>query len=119
MSSGLRNTVGAHYGLRDWLGQRVTAVVIALYTILLLVMLLWNGRFDFASWRGLFTSGAFRSLTFVFMLAVLYHAWVGMRNILMDYVKPVGVRLVLQVLVICASLGYIGWTIQILWGGPA
>ena len=86
---------------------------------LLLGILLWNGRFEYDSWRALFTSGAFRSVTFVFMLAVFYHAWVGMRNILMDYVKPVAVRLILQVLVICALLGYVGWTIQILWGGPA
>jgi succinate dehydrogenase / fumarate reductase, membrane anchor subunit len=119
VSSELRSTVGAHYGLRDWLAQRVTAVVITVYTILLLGVLLWNGSFDYAGWQRLFASSAFRALTFVFMIAVFYHAWVGMRNILMDYVKPVGVRLALQVLVICALLGYTGWTIQILWGGPA
>jgi len=115
--SQLRSAVGAHYGLRDWLAQRVTAVVITLYTIVLLAILLWNGRFEYAGWRGLFASGAFRSLTFVFLVAVFYHAWVGMRNILMDYVKPVGVRLALQVVVIAVLVGYVGWTLQILWGG--
>jgi len=119
VSENLRSVVGAHYGLRDWLGQRVTAVIITVYTILLLGILLWNGRFDYATWRALFAGGAFRAATFVFAVAVLYHAWVGVRNILMDYIKPAGVRLVLQVIVICALIGYAGWTIQVLWGGPA
>jgi succinate dehydrogenase / fumarate reductase membrane anchor subunit len=51
------------------------------------------------------------------MVALLWHAWVGVRNILMDYVKPAYVRLTLQVLVIGVLVGYAGWTIQVLWGG--
>jgi succinate dehydrogenase / fumarate reductase membrane anchor subunit len=107
---------GAHYGLRDWLSQRVTALVITLYTIVLLGELMWHGGMDYATWRGLFASPAFRVLSFMFLVAVYYHAWVGVRNILMDYVKPTGVRIVLQALVICTLIGYAGWAIQILWG---
>ena len=111
-----RIVVGAHYGWRDWLVQRVTAVAMALYTILILGMLLWFGGLDFAAWKSAFGNEAFRICTFVFMAALLWHAWVGVRNILMDYVKPVYVRLTLQVLVIAALIGYAGWTIQVLWG---
>ena len=111
-----RVVVGAHYGWRDWLVQRVTAVAMALYTILILGMLLWFGGLDFAAWKAAFGNEAFRIFTFVFMLALFWHAWVGMRNILMDYVKPVVVRLALQALVIAALAGYAGWTMQILWG---
>ena len=116
MTTQLRNAVGAHYGLRDWLAQRVTAVVITLYTILLLAVLLWHGRFDYTAWNQLFHGGAFRAVTFLFMVAVFYHAWVGVRNILMDYIKPYALRLVLQVATICALIAYTGWTIQVLWG---
>ena len=35
-----RIVVGAHYGLRDWLAQRVTAVLMALFTALVLAQLL-------------------------------------------------------------------------------
>jgi succinate dehydrogenase / fumarate reductase, membrane anchor subunit len=108
--------VGAHYGLRDWLSQRITALVMALYTVVLLGELMWHGGMDYPTWRALFAGGAFRVLSFLFLACVYYHAWVGMRNILMDYVKPTGVRLVLQALVICALVGYTGWAIQILWG---
>ena len=108
--------VGAHYGLRDWLSQRITALVITLYSLVLLGELMWHGGMDHATWRGLFDSPSFRVLSFLFLISVYYHAWVGMRNILMDYVKPTGVRIVLQALVICALVGYTGWGVQVLWG---
>ena len=109
--------VGAHYGLRDWLSQRITAVVMTLYTALFLGVVLWNGGLDYATWRVLFSGNAFRVATFVFMVALFVHAWVGVRNILMDYAKPMSVRLTLQIIVICLLIAYSGWTIQVLWGG--
>ena len=111
-----RIVVGAHYGWRDWFVQRITAIVMALYTLLILGLLLWYGGLEFASWKATFGNEAFRSATFVFMVALFWHSWVGVRNILMDYVKPIALRLVLQVLVIAALVGYTGWTIQLLWG---
>ena len=68
----------------------------ALYTLLLLGVALWNGGLDYAAWKALFASSAFRIATFLFMVALLWHAWVGVRNILMDYIKPAGVRLTLR-----------------------
>ena len=113
----LRQAVGAHYGWKDWLAQRVTAVVMAAYTVLLLGIALWNGGIDYALWKVLFAHGAWKLATFVFMLALVWHAWIGVRDIWMDYVKPVGVRLLLDVLTVLALVACIGWTIQILWGG--
>ena len=109
------NVVGAHYGLRDWLSQRITAVVMMLYTILLLGIVLWHGGVDYASWKALWAGNAFRLATFLFMASLLWHAWVGMRNVLMDYVNPVGVRQALQGLVIALLIAYVGWTIQVIW----
>ena len=117
MSRPLRQAVGAHYGWQDWLVQRVTAVVMAVYTAALLVIALWIGGFDYPAWRALFAHGAWKIATFVFMLALCWHAWIGVRDIWMDYVKPVGVRLTLEVLTLLVLVAYAGWTIQILWGG--
>lgn len=108
--------MGAHYGLRDWLSQRVTAIVITLYTALLLAIVLWHGGLDYPTWKALFTGNAFRVATFLFMASLFVHAWVGVRNILMDYAKPFGVRLALEIIVICVLVAYAGWTIGILWG---
>ena len=113
-----RQTVGAHYGLTDWLAQRGTAVVMTLYTLLLAAAALWNGGFDYALWRALFASGAFKVATFLFMASLLYHAWVGAREIYMDYVKPVALRLTLQAATLLLLVAYLGWTVQILWGHP-
>jgi succinate dehydrogenase / fumarate reductase membrane anchor subunit len=111
-----KHAVGAHYGWRDWLSQRVTAIVMALYTLLILGVVLWHGGLDYEVWKAVFANAAFRLATFVFMIAVLYHAWVGVRNIAMDYVKPAGIRLTVLVATICALIAYAGWTIQVLWG---
>ena len=81
-----RTVVGAHYGMRDWLSQRVI--------------------FD-AQWM--------KVLTFAVIVALAYHVWVGMRDIWMDYVKPVGVRLVLQIFTMVWLIGCMGWAIQVLW----
>jgi succinate dehydrogenase / fumarate reductase, membrane anchor subunit len=111
-----KRPVGAHYGLRDWLSQRVTAIVMTLYTALLLVIVLWHGGLDYATWKGLFAGDAFRIASFLFMMSLFVHAWVGVRNVLMDYAKPFGVRLTLEIIVVCVLVAYSGWTIQLLWG---
>lgn len=111
-----RLVVGAHYGLRDWLAQRVTACVMALYTIILLVTFLSASNFSYEGWAALFSRQWFKMLTFVTFLALIYHAWVGVREIVMDYVtKSVGLRLALYVATILWLIGCAGWAAQIIW----
>jgi succinate dehydrogenase / fumarate reductase membrane anchor subunit len=110
-----RLVVGAHYGLRDWLAQRVTAVVMALYTVILLTSFLTASNFSYEGWAGLFAQQWFKLATFIAFIALFYHAWVGMRDIWMDYVKPVSVRLSLQVATLLWLVGCAGWSAQILW----
>jgi succinate dehydrogenase / fumarate reductase membrane anchor subunit len=110
-----RVVVGAHYGLRDWLSQRVTAVLMALFTAVLLVQVLMPGPMGYDKWAGIFAAQWMKVLTFVVFIALAWHAWVGMRDIWMDYVKPVGTRLVLQVATLVWLLGCTGWAVQVLW----
>ncbi|MDD2915044.1 MAG: succinate dehydrogenase, hydrophobic membrane anchor protein [Gallionella sp.] len=111
-----RVVVGAHYGLRDWLVQRVTAVVMALYCVTVAALLLLQSRPGYDAWTGLFSGQPMRTFTLLFLLSLFYHAWIGIRDIVMDYVKPAGVRLVIHVLVILVLLLYVIWSVQILWG---
>jgi succinate dehydrogenase / fumarate reductase, membrane anchor subunit len=113
-----KHPVGAHYGLRDWLLQRLTAVVMALYTVGLLGCLLWNPPAAQADLKAMFSGAFFRVATMLFVSALLYHAWVGMRDILMDYLKPVWLRLGMQFAVGAVLLGYLIWAASILWGRP-
>jgi succinate dehydrogenase / fumarate reductase, membrane anchor subunit len=110
-----RVVVGASYGLRDWLSQRATAVVMAAFTLILLVQLLLPGPLGYDRWAGIFSAQWMKLLTLVVVLALAWHAWVGMRDIWMDYVKPVGARLSLQVLTIVWLLGCTAWAVQVLW----
>ena len=109
-------TVIAHYGWRDWLIQRVTAVVMLVYTLFFLAVIVSVRDLSYDRWHTLWELSVMRFATIFFVLSALLHAWVGVRNIFMDYVKDTGLRLVLYVLVIIALVLYGVWAWQILWG---
>lgn len=111
-----RVVTGAHYGLRDWLAQRITAALMAGYSLALAGYLLPQPGLNYDIWTGLFSSQPIRAFTLLFLLSVFYHAWIGIRDIVMDYVKPAGARLAIHVLVILALVLYAIWAVQILWG---
>ncbi len=111
-----RIVTGAHYGLRDWLIQRITAVLMAVYTLFIAGYVLLHPGLGYDTWTELFSSQVMRSFSLLFLLAVYYHAWIGVRDIVMDYVKPAGIRLAIYVVVILALLLYVIWSVQILWG---
>ena len=111
-----RVVTGAHYGMRDWLSQRVTATLMALFTVLLLAQLIFtSGPIGYDVWVGIFAAQWMKMLTLVIFIALGWHAWVGIRDIWMDYVKPAAMRLVLQVFTIVWLIGCMGWAIQVLW----
>ena len=110
-----RLVVGAHYGLRDWLSQRITAALMVLFTVALILQLLFGGQLGYDRWAGIFSQQWMKLLTFVTIVSLAVHAWVGMRDIWMDYVKPVGIRLLLQVATIVWLVGCAGWAVQVLW----
>ncbi|MDC1311773.1 succinate dehydrogenase, hydrophobic membrane anchor protein [Burkholderiales bacterium] len=110
-----RNTTGAHYGLKDWLVQRVTAVVMAAYIIIFAAVYFVTFPQDYFSWSYTFQSQWMRIATLLFFLSLFWHAWVGVRDIYMDYIKPTGLRLGLQVVTILVLIVYAMWMIQILW----
>lgn len=111
-----RVVTGAHYGMRDWLSQRVTATLMALFTVVLLAQVLFTaGPIGYDAWAAIFSAQWMKVLTLVLFVSLGWHAWVGMRDIWMDYVKPAALRLVLQVFTIVWLVACMGWAIQVLW----
>lgn len=110
-----RQVVGAHYGLRDWLAQRVTAVVMTAYTLLVVALLAGIPRIDFGAWRQMFAPQWMKLATLLFLASLCLHAWVGVRNIFMDYIKHSGLRLALHALAIAWLVVCAAWSVQILW----
>jgi succinate dehydrogenase / fumarate reductase membrane anchor subunit len=93
---------------------RITAVIMVVFTLILLVsFLLGDATYD--GWAGLFANQIMKLITFLAILSLLYHAWVGVRDIWMDYIKPVGIRLTLQVLTALWLIASVGYAAQILW----
>lgn len=115
-----RLVVGAHYGTKDFIVQRITAVIMAVYTLVLIVGALAMPAFTFEHWQALFTFHVFalpvgQILATLAFFALAYHAWIGVRDIWMDYVQPAGVRLLLQVLTILWLIGSVVYFAQVLW----
>ena len=115
-----RLVVGARYGLKEWVLQRVTAVIMSVYTIGLVLAALFTPDLDYKTWVGFFNFTLFqfplgKALALLAILSLCYHAYVGLRDIWMDYVKPVGIRLTLQVFTGLWLLAAAGYAVEILW----
>jgi succinate dehydrogenase / fumarate reductase membrane anchor subunit len=110
-----RLVVGAHYGVGNFLLQRLTAVVITVFTLFLLLRLLFGGPLGYDGWAGMFASLPMKIVTLVTLVALYYHAWIGVRDIWMDYIKPTWVRLTLQTLTVLWLVVCTVWSVQILW----
>ena len=102
-------------GLREWLLQRITAVIIGTYTVFLLIFFLINPDLQYNQWVELFMHPFMRIFSFLALLSVVYHAWIGIWIVLTDYLKCVWGRILLQVVVVIALLGYLAWGIDLIW----
>ena len=114
-----RLVVGAHYGIGDFIVQRASAVVMAVYTVILAIGLLVE-PLTYEGWKSIFTFHVYtlpvgQLLATLAFLSLAWHAWIGVRDVWMDYVQPVAIRLVLQIFTIVWLVGCAGWAIQVLW----
>ncbi len=115
-----RLVVGAHYGARDFIVQRVTAVIMAVYTIVVCLILVFTSNLDFDSWRHLFSFRVIgfplgQTLASLAFLSLAWHAWVGARDIWMDYVKPTGLRLLFHAVSALWVVGSAIYFLKTLW----
>lgn len=98
-------------GMRTWLFQRLSAVYIAVYILTLLFWLLTHLPVSYTSWTALFSQPVILITTMLFYAAVFVHAWVGVRDILVDYVKPAGLRFTLLIALAFALLAMSLWVL--------
>ncbi|MBV6273815.1 succinate dehydrogenase, hydrophobic membrane anchor protein [Alcaligenaceae bacterium CGII-47] len=115
-----RLVVGAHYGTRDFIVQRMTAVIMAVYTLVLVFYTVFGSSLDFESWRAffIFKVGVLpvgQLLATVVFISIAWHAWVGVRDIWMDYARSDGLRMILQALTVMWLAAAVVFFAQILW----
>jgi succinate dehydrogenase / fumarate reductase, membrane anchor subunit len=92
-------------GMRQWLTQRLSAASMALYVLILVVRLCWIQPSGYVAWRVFFSPGWWRLLTLWFFLCMLIHAWLGVRDVLRDYIVNLRTRAVLQGIVDVVLVG--------------
>ena len=102
-------------GIQDWIIQRVSAYVLALYTLFLLGFFVTTDV-DYQSWSALFEQSWFRIFTLLTLLSIGGHAWVGLWTVSTDYIKSAGQRMAFQAGTVLVIFVYVVWGIQIIWG---
>jgi succinate dehydrogenase / fumarate reductase membrane anchor subunit len=112
----MKAATGSHTGTGTWLVQRTTALLLAFALPGLVIYFLTAMPLDFNGWRALFAPLWLRVLMLLAGVALALHAWVGMRDIFMDYVHPTGLRLALTLAVIVMLAGSVAWLAAILFG---
>ena len=102
-------------GLRDWLLQRVSAVVLLLYFLVLGFFFCSHKPLTYGTLQAFFYQDWVRVFSLLALLSVLLHAWIGIWTVLTDYVKCSCLRLILEVVVALALLSMVAWGIIVLW----
>ena len=102
-------------GMRFWLTQRLTALVMAAYFVLMVLMLLIKQPSGYAAWYAFASPIWLRIATFVFFACLCMHAWLGVRDVLRDYIFNATLRQYLQILVDIALVLYCVWLAFILY----
>lgn len=102
-------------GVRDWYWQRLSAVMLALYTLFLMSYIIFFGPLTFQVWHTLFNHAAMRVATLMVLVSLIIHSWVGVWTIFTDYIKCSVLQLLLQSMVILGLLSYFFWGLEILW----
>ena len=111
----MRHVGGAHRGLDMWLLQRASALYMVVFLVVFLLLFLMAGPMNFETWRGFFVPMAMKVGSLLFVMALLVHAWIGLREIFIDYVHFLVVRLGLYLAFGALYLGCLVWTVDILW----
>ncbi len=102
-------------GMRLWLSQRLTAVVMVIYIVLLLASLLISQPDGYAAWYAFVSPIWFRLATLLFFMCLFIHAWLGVADVLKDYVFNKVLRAYLQMAVDITLAAYLFWLVYILW----
>ncbi len=102
-------------GMRLWLSQRLTAIVMAIYIVLFVLLLVVKQPSGFTAWRALFSPAWFRLATWLFFLSLFIHAWLGVADVLKDYIFNKTLRAYLQMAVDILLVLYLFWLTFILW----
>ncbi|EFA1359507.1 succinate dehydrogenase membrane anchor subunit [Escherichia coli] len=103
-------------GVHDFILVRATAIVLTLYIIYMVGFFAISGEVTYEVWIGFFASAFTKVFTLLALFSILIHAWIGMWQVLTDYVKPLALRLMLQLVIVVALVVYVIYGFVVVWG---
>lgn len=103
-------------GVHDYVLVRASAIVLTLYIIYMVGFFAFTDELTYEIWRDFFASSFTKVFTLLALFSILIHAWIGMWQVLTDYVKPLAIRLTLQFAVVAALLVYVLYGFVVVWG---
>lgn len=101
-------------GLRPWVIQRVTAVYIVLFILYAAYSYFSTEVITYTAWRTWLYSPFNTTVVGLFVIALLFHAWIGMRDVTLDYVHNIMLRIFVLAVVMGVLLGSGLWFFRIL-----
>lgn len=103
-------------GLQDWIIQRISAVVLGAYFGFIILYAGIQKPLDYENWLLLFASPVMQFFTVVALISLMIHAWIGFWTVSTDYLKPISIRLSIQILMMLFLFANLFWGFSILWG---
>lgn len=101
-------------GIRAWIIQRISAIYLALFILFLLIKISLDPPLEYQQWMAWVAHPVVNVGIGLFFLSLLIHAWVGLRDVIMDYIKPAVIRAVLFALLIVTLTGCALWSLRLL-----
>ena len=86
-------------GLKAWVLQRVSAIYLALFILYLLICLLFYPPVSYLTYKSWILSTPVLIGLLLFINLLLLHAWIGIRDVAIDYLWHTGTRVVVLTLV--------------------
>lgn len=103
-------------GVHDFILTRVTAIIMALYCFYLVGFFALTPQMTYPIWLGFWENTCNKVFTMLTLVCVLVHAWIGLWQVLTDYIKPILLRGLLQFSIITLLIVYLLTGFFILWG---
>ncbi len=114
MGVGMSDRGSLHAGLGEWVLQRLTAVYMLFFLIILVFRFAVSPVVSYADWQQLSTSLLFQVSLLLFIFSLLAHAWLGMKSVLLDYVHPWRIRFMLLSLLAVLLLATASWALLVI-----
>ncbi|WP_087016435.1 succinate dehydrogenase, hydrophobic membrane anchor protein [Thaumasiovibrio subtropicus] len=103
-------------GVHDFVLIRASAIILTLYTFYMLGYFLFGPTLTYEVWTGFFAQTSTKVFTMLALFSVLIHAWIGMWQVLTDYIKPAALRAGIQFAIVAMLLIYLLSGFFIVWG---